>query len=444
MRIQLSDHFTYKKLLRFVLPSITMMIFTSIYSVVDGLFVSNFVGKTPFAAINLIMPVLTILSSIGLMIGAGGTAIVGKTLGENDRERASKYFSMLVYVVAAIGVVFGLIGFFAMRPLAMLLGAEGIMLNDCVLYGRVFVLVMPFQMLQMSFQSFFVTAEKPKLGLATTVIAGVSNIILDTLFIVVIPWGLLGAAFATAISQVLGAVIAIVYFGRKNDSLLRLTTKTKLYGKVLLKSCTNGSSEMVSNVANSMVSMLYNYQLMRFAGENGVAAYGVTMYVSFIFAAIFFGYSMGCAPIISYQFGAENHSGLKNMFRKSMVLMAATGITMLLFVIVAAAPLSKIFVGYDQELYDMTVHAFKIFAASFLIMGISTFASAFFTALNDGKVSAIIAFLRTLVFNVLTILIIPQLFGLNGVWWAVVVAEIASFIVSIAFLILKRKKYRYA
>lgn len=443
MRIQLSDHFSYNKLLRFVLPSVTMMIFTSIYSVIDGLFVSNFVGKTPFAAINLIMPVLTILSSIGLMIGAGGTAIVGKTLGENDRERANQYFSMLVYVIAAIGVVFGLIGFLAMRPLAAVLGAKGAMLNDCVLYGRVIVLALPFQMLQMSFQNFFVTAEKPALGLTVSIVAGVSNMILDALFIMVFKWGLFGAAFATALSQVFGAVLALIYFGRKNDSLLRLTGKTKFYGKVLFKSCTNGSSEMVSNVANSMVSILYNYQLMRFAGENGIAAFGVIMYVSFIFAAIFFGYSMGCAPIISYQYGAGNHKELKNMFKKSMVIMTAKGVVMLFLVILTAAPLSKIFVGYDPELYQMTVHAFKIFAVSFLLMGISTFASAFFTALNDGRVSAIIAFLRTLVFNVLTILILPLLFGLNGVWWAIVVAEIASFIVSIAFLYLKRNKYRY-
>ncbi|AFQ43789.1 MATE family efflux transporter [Desulfosporosinus meridiei] len=444
MRIQLSDHFTYNKLLRFVLPSITMMIFTSIYSVVDGFFVSNFVGKTPFAAINLIMPVLFILSSIGLMIGAGGTAIVGKTLGENDREQANKYFSMLVCVIAVAGVVFGTVGFFAIRPLAMALGAEGAMLEDCVLYGRVIVLVMPFQMMQMSFQSFFITAEKPKLGLATTVIAGVSNIMLDVLFIVVFQWGLFGAAFATALSQTLGAVIALVYFLRKNDSLLRLTTKTKFYGKVLLRSCTNGSSEMVSNVAASLVSMLYNYQLMRFAGENGVAAYGVIMYVSFIFSAIFYGYSMGSAPIISYQFGAGNHNELKNMFRKSMVLMAVTGSAMLLLVIVAADPLAKVFVGYDQDLYDMTVHAFRIFAIAFLLTGFSTFASAFFTALNDGKISAAIAFLRTLLFETSAILIIPALLGLDGVWWAIVVAEFAAFIVTIAFLIMKRKKYRYA
>lgn len=426
------------------MPSISMMIFTSIYSVVDGLFVSNFVGKTPFAAINLIMPVLSILSSLGLMIGAGGTAIVGKTLGENEKEKANEYFSMLAIVVALLGIVFGVIGFFAVRPLAMALGAEGEMLSHCVLYGRVIILALPFQMLQMSFQSFFITAEKPKLGLGITVLSGVSNMILDALFIIVFKWGLLGAALATAFCQALGAVIALVYFSRKNDSLLKLTTKTRLYAKVIMQACVNGSSEMVSNVASSIINTLYNFQLMRFAGEDGVAAFGVVMYVSFIFSAIFYGYTMGSAPIISYQFGAENQIELKNMFKKSMIIMVVMGVIMLLAVMVAAAPLAKIFVGYDKGLYDMTVRAFRIFAITFLLNGCSIFGSGFFTALNDGRTSAIIAFLRTLVFEVTAILIIPAFFGLDGVWWSIVAAEFAAVIVTVSFLVKKRNKFNYA
>lgn len=443
MRIKLSDHFTYGKLFRFVLPSIAMMIFTSIYSVIDGLFVSNLVGKTAFAAINLIMPVLFILSAIGLMLGTGGTAIVGKTLGEHDRELANKYFSMLVYVVAVIGVIVGAIGFSAMRPLAVLLKAEGSMLEDCVLYGRIIIAALPFQMLQMCFQSFFITAEKPKLGLAVTVGAGVTNMVLDALFIAVFKWGLMGAAFATALSQTIGTVLSLIYFASKNSSLLRLTTKTKLYRRVILRACTNGSSEMVNNIASSIVTMLYNLQLMRFAGEDGIAAYGVVMYVSFIFAAVFLGYSMGSAPIVSYQFGAQNHKELKNMFRKSMTVTLVTGVLMLVLVNVTAVPLTNIFVGYDKELCDMTIHAFRIFSLSFLCIGVSIFASSFFTALNDGKVSAIIAFLRTLVFNILTVLILPEFFEVDGVWWSVVVAETAAVIVSVAFLVSNRKKYRY-
>lgn len=444
MRIQLSEHFTYRKLLRFVLPSIAMMIFTSIYSVVDGLFVSNFVGKIPFAAINLIMPVLFILGSIGLMAGAGGSAILGKTLGENEGEKAKKYFSTMVYALAATGLIFGLIGFAVMQPLSIALQAEGEMLADCVLYGRVLMLALPFQMLQMAFQSFFITAEKPKLGLMVTLIAGVTNMVLDALLIVVFQWGLFGAAIATAASQIFGALLAILYFARKNDSLLQLTLKTKLYWKVLLNVCTNGSSEMVSNLAASLINMLYNFQLMRFAGENGVAAYGVIMYVSFVFSAIFYGYTMGSAPIISYQYGAQNHTELKNMFKKSTHIMLAAGIIMVVSVITTAGPLTKVFVGYDQDLYDMTVHAFQVFAVTFLLSGFSIFGSGFFTALNNGKISAAIAFLRTFVFEVFAILMMPIIFGLDGIWWAVVVAESAAFLVTGIFLLIKRKTYHYA
>ncbi len=442
MRIQLSDHFTYKKLLRFVFPSIIMMIFTSIYSVVDGLFVSNFVGKTPFAAVNLIMPILIILGSLGFMIGTGGTAIVGKTLGEGEPQKANAYFSMLLYVVFIIGAAFALIGCIFLRPLSRLLGAEGVFLENCVLYGRIILVALPFFMLQNMFQSFFVTAEKPKLGLLVTVFSGCLNIVLDALLVAVFRWGLAGAALATAASQIAGTFVAVAYFGRKNDSLLQLT-KTRFYGKVLWKACVNGSSEMVSNIASSVVTMLYNFQLMRYAGENGVAAFGVVMYVSFLFAAIFYGYAVGSAPIISYHFGAGSHAELQNIFGKSMRIIGITGVAMFLLIKITATPLSTIFVGYDKELLGITVHAFQIFAISFLLSGFSAFASAFFTALNDGVISAAIAFLRTLLFETASILLLPSLFGLNGVWWAIVVAEAASFIIAAFFLWIKRKKYRY-
>lgn len=447
MKIQLSDHFTYNRLLRFVLPSIIMMIFTSIYSVVDGLFVSNFVGKTPFAAINMISPVLSILGSLGLMIGTGGTAIVGKTLGEGKgekkREEANAYFSMLIYIVFIIGVVLGVVGLIFIRPLSQMLGANS-MLKECVLYGSVILPAMPFFMLQYAFQSFFITAEKPKLGLAVTVIAGVMNIALDALFIIVFKWGLFGAAFATALSQIVGTLIAIIYFSRKNDSLLHLTRKTKFYGKVLLKACTNGSSEMVGNIAASVITMLYNFQLMRFIGEDGVAAYGVIMYVSFIFSAIYYGYAMGSAPIISYQYGAGNHEELKNMFGKSLTLTGIVGILMLFIAKVLSAPLSNIFVGYDKELFDLTIHAFEIYSFSFLFSGFTAFGSSFFTALNDGLVSALISFLRTFIFEIGSILILPIIFGIDGVWFAIVIAEIAAFFVTGFFFYRKRRKYHYA
>lgn len=444
MQIQLSEHFTYKKLLQFVLPSIIMMVFTSIYSIVDGLFVSNFVGKTPFAAINMVMPVLTILGSFGFMIGAGGTAIVGKTLGEGDRDKANRYFSMLIYVVIGLGIVFAGVGLVFMRPLASFLGASGDMLEYCVLYGRVILAALPFFMLQNSFQNFFVMAEKPNLGLGVTVISGVLNIVLDALFIIIFKWGLFGAAFATAFSQAVGAGIALVYFTRKNGSLLRLTPKTGIDGKVLWKACANGSSEMVGNLAASVVTMLYNFQLMRLIGEDGVAAFGVIAYFGFIFSAIFYGYAVGCSPIVSYQFGADNQAELKNLLRKSLGIIGITGIAMVLLSRLGAVPLSKMFVGYDEELFKLTVHGFKIYSVSFLFSGFSAFGSAFFTALNDGLVSAVISFLRTFVFEIGSILILPFVFGVDGIWTAIVVAELAALTVTIIFLVVKRKKYHYA
>ncbi len=443
MRIQLSDHFTYNRLLRFVLPSITTMVFISIYSVVDGLFVSNFVGKTPFAAINLIMPVLMMLNAVGLMVGAGGSAIIGLTLGENKKELAGQYFSTLIYSLSAAGIILSAAGFLMMKPISAALGAEGEILEDCVLYGHIVIAALPFAMLQMAFQSFFITAEKPKLGLAVTITSGVSNMILDAVFILGFKWGLFGAAFATATSQALGATLALVYFARKNDSLLRLALRTKFYGSVLLKACANGASEMVSNIAASVISMLYNYQLMRLAGENGIAAFGVVMYVSFIFDAIFYGYSMGSSPVVSYHYGAANYVELRNLFKKSLVIMLFAGVLMLLSVTIAAAPLAALFVGYDKALYAMTVYAFRIFSMTYLFSGFTKFSSGFFTALNDGKISAIISFLRTFVFEIGAVIIMPELLGLDGVWWAIVVAEIAAFVVSVFFLMAKRSKYRY-
>lgn len=443
MRIRLSDHFNYNKLLRFVAPSVVMMVFISLYNVVDGFFVSNYVGKIPFASITMIMPVLMVLGAVGLMVGTGGTAIIGKTLGEHDPKRANRYFSMLVYVLVLAGIVISIITFWTMRPIATALGARGEMLEDCVLYGRILIIALPCEMLQMAFGSFFVVAEKPKLGLLVTVMAGGANMVLDALFIAVFRWGLPGAAWATAISQAIGAGVAVIYFARKNDSLLRLTAKTKLYGRVLLNACINGSSEMVSNMAASVVTMLYNYQLLRFVGENGVAAYGVILYVSFIFSAIFYGYTMGSAPVISYVYGAKNRAELKNLFRKSMAVMFLTGIVMVIFVILSADALAKVFVGYDDNLYNLTVQAFHIFAVIFLFEGVSIFSSGFFTALNNGKISALIAFLRTFVFEVSAVLVMPLLWGVTGIWWAIVVAEISAFLVSVVFLKIKRRQYHY-
>ncbi len=442
--IQLSDHFTYRRLIRFTLPSIGMMIFASVYSVVDGFFVSNFAGKTPFAAINLIWPFLMILSTVGFMFGTGGSAIVAKSFGEGKNEQANRYFSLFVYIALALGILFAILGFIFIRPIAILLGAEGEMLENAVRYARIILLALPFNVLQLLFQSFFVTAEKPQLGLMVTVSSGVTNMVLDAVLVILLPQELKlsGAALATAMSQVVGGVIPVIYFGRKNSSILRLG-KTTFYGRAVLHACINGSSEFMSNISMSIVSMLYNIQLLKYAGEDGIAAYGVMMYVSMIFAAAFIGYSIGTAPVVSYHYGAGNHAELKGILRKSLVMIGCFGITMILAAEILATPLAKMFVGYDATLMELTVSGFRIFSLSFGFMGFAIFASGFFTALNDGVTSALISFLRTLVFQVAAVLLLPALFGIDGVWFSIVAAEVMAVIFGAIFLVAKRDKYHY-
>lgn len=442
MNIQLSDHFTYKKLIKFTLPSVLMMIFTSIYGVVDGIFISNFAGKTQFAAVNFIMPFLMILGTFGFMFGAGGSALISKTMGEGNMPKANRLFSMLTYISVITGVILAVLGIIFIRPVASLLGASGDMLDHCVIYGRIILAVLPAYMLQMEFQSFFITAEKPHLGLASTVAAGVTNMVLDALFIAVFKWDVAGAAAATAISQVVGGMIPIIYFARPNSSLFRLG-KTSFDGRALIKVCTNGSSELMSNISMSLVSMLYNTQLMSYAGEDGVAAYGTLMYVNMIFIAIFIGYTTGSAPIVSYNYGAQNRSELKSIFKKSLLIIIASSICMLILGEVLSKPLSYVFAGQEAELMSLTVRGFSIFSFSFLFCGIAIYGSGFFTALNNGLVSALMSFLRTLVFQVAAVIILPILFDIDGIWISIVVAELMASTVTAVFLAAMRKKYGY-
>ena len=444
MRIQLSDHFTYGKLIRFTMPSIAMMIFTSVYGVVDGFFVSNFAGKTPFLAVNLIMPFLMIVATVGFMFGTGGTALVAKIFGEGDKEKANKYFSLFVYVSFALGVIFAILGIVFIRPISALLGAEGELLENCVVYARIILAALPFYVLQLLFQSFFPAAEKSQLGLAVTVLAGVTNMVLDAVLVILLPqeYKLAGAAIATAMSQFVGGVIPLFYFFRKNNSILRLG-KTSFDGKAILKACANGSSEFMSNVSMSIVGMLYNIQLLKYAGENGVAAYGVMMYVSMIFSAAFIGYSIGVAPVISYHNGAQNYKESKGLLRQSLIMIGVFGVGMVAAAELLALPLSNIFVGYDAELMNLTVSGFKIFALSFIFMGFAIFSSGFFTALNDGLTSALISFLRTLVFQIAAVLLLPLIWEIDGVWISIVVAEVMAAAISAFFLVVKRKKYHY-
>lgn len=440
--IRLSDHFTYSKLLRFTLPSIVMMVFTSIYGVVDGLFVSNFAGKTAFASVNLVMPFVMILGGMGFMIGTGGTALVSKILGEGDPDTANRTFSMMVLFTLALGIVLSAAGIVFMRPVSRFLGATDAMMDDCVLYGRIVTGFTFAFMLQNVFQSFFIAAEKPKLGLKVTVAAGLANMVLDALFIAVFNWGVAGAAIATGLSQCVGGVLPLVYFLRPNSSLLRLSP-TRLRLRPILAACGNGSSELMSNISSSVVSMLYNFQLMRLAGEDGVSAYGVLMYVQFIFISIYIGYSIGCAPVVSYHFGAQNHGELKNLLGKSVLLMGCTGVALTALAMALADPLSRLFVGYDAGLFALTSHAFRLFTWSFLLAGFNIYASGFFTALNNGGISAAISFLRTLVFQSASVLILPIFLDVDGIWWAITVAEVFAFLISVMFLLAKRGKYHY-
>ena len=441
-QIQLSDHFTYQKLLRFVLPSIVMMVFTSIYGVVDGLFVSNFAGKTPFAAINLVMPFIMVLGGIGFMIGTGGTALVSKVLGEGEPEKAKRYFTMMILFTLLVGAVLAVFGVTMMEKVARFFGATDEMLHDCVLYGRIVISFTAAFMLQNVFQSFLIAAEKPKLGLIATVAAGVTNMALDALFIAGFHWGVAGAAIATGLSQCVGGLFPLIYFLRPNSSKLRLV-RTKLELRPILNACGNGSSELMSNISLSIVSMIYNFQLLKYIGEDGISAYGVLMYVQFVFIAIDIGYSIGCAPIVGFHFGAQNHTELKNMLGKSVKLMCGAGVVMAVLAQVLAAPLARLFVGYDEVLYTLTCHAFRLFSFAFLFAGFNIFASSFFTALNNGLISAVISFLRTLVLQTSSVILLPLIFGVDGIWYAITAAEIFATTISVIFLFAKRKKYHY-
>ena len=443
MKIMLSDHFTYKNLLRFTFPTVIMMVFISVYGVVDGFFVSNYAGKTAFAAINLIMPFVMVLGGMGFMIGTGGTALVSKVMGEGDSERANRLFSEIISFTVIFGAVLSAVGVAVMRPVSVLLGATPEMIDDCVLYGRIVVGFTAAFMLQNVFQSFFIAAEKPKLGLAATVAAGLTNMVLDALFVGGFNWGIAGAAVATGISQCVGSIFPLIYFAAQNKSRLRLSFAMPEI-KPVLASCANGSSELMSNISASIVGMLYNFQLMRLLGEDGVSAYGVMMYVQFIFTAVFFGFSTGSAPIISYHFGADNPSEVKNMLVKSVVFMEASGAVLTAAAIAMSPLLADIFVGYDVQLKELTEHAFRIYCLHFLLAGFNIFASSFFTALNNGAVSAAISFIRTLVFQVAAVLLLPLVLGENGIWCSVLVADAGATVLSVIFLYKKRYEYGYA
>ena len=443
MKIQLSDHFTTGRLLRFALPSIVMMIFTSFYGVVDGIFVSNFTGSTAFASLNLVWPYIMILGGVGFILGVGGTALVSYQMGTGDRKLATRTFSLIVYTAIAVGLLLTLVGELTLAPVCRLMGASEAMLPHCLAYGRVMLLgIIPFT-LQNMFQSFLVAAEKPRLGLWVTVAAGITNMVLDYLFMGPFHWGVVGAAWATTLSECVGGLIPLLYFCFPNSSLYRLG-KTLWDGAALLQTCTNGMSEFVTNISMSLVNMLYNLQLMKYIGEDGVAAYGVIQYVAFFFVAIYIGYSMGTAPIVSFHYGAENYDELKNLFRKGMGFIAVAALCMITLSQTLANVVAGIFVGYDAELTALTAHAFRIYSLAFLMSGFNIYGSDFFTALNNGKISAAISFIRTILLEMSAVMLLPLAFGVDGIWIALPIAEALALIVTVQFLIRKRHMYHYA
>lgn len=442
VNIELSEHFTYRKLLKFTFPSIIMMVLASVYGVVDGFFISNYIGAEAFAAVNIVMPFLMIFGAVGFMVGTGGSALVSYTFGVGDSKKANETFSLLIYVLIGIGILFTLIGLVFLKPICSILGADEVMLPYCVNYGRIILWALVPFMLQNVFQSFLVTAERPNLGLYITIAAGVVNIVLDAVLVGSFRLGVEGAAVATAISQCIAGVIPLVYFAIPNKSKLRLG-KTSLDMKSIVKACGNGASEFMTNISLSIVNMLYNWQLMRLLGTNGVVAYGVIMYVNFIFLAIYIGYSMGSAPIVGFHYGAGNKDELKNLFTKSLKIIFAVSITLTVIAEFLASPLSKIFVSYDKELLEITIKAFSIYSLSFLLSGFNIYVSAFFTALNDGITSAGISFCRTLIFQIISVLLLPVFMGASGIWFAVIVAELLALVVSVLCLVCNRRKYAY-
>lgn len=443
MNIQLSDHFDYKRLIIFTVPSMMMMILSSIYGMVDGYFVSNFVGKNALAAINLIMPFPMICSAIGMMLGSGGAALIARTLGRKQNERANRIFSLVITVSTLIALVSAILGAIFIPEISVLLGANEAILDECVVYGRIFMFsLVPFA-LQSIFDVLLVTAERPRLGLVFTICAGLTNIVLDLLLLGYFHLGIEGAAWATFFSSLVGGVGPLLYFLLPNKSMLRLASKPIWDGRVLQKICWNGSSEMISSISGSVCAILYNLQLMSLMGEDGVAAYGVIMYVDFIFISLLGGYMMGLENIVAYHHGAENHEEVKSLRQKSLKFVAIMGLLMFVAAELSAGALANFFVGYDQALTELATHAFRLYASAFLVMGFNSFASSFFTALGNGSISATISFCHTFVFEILAVLLLPLCLGADGIWLSLLVAECCCLLVSWFFFKRNQKRYQY-
>ena len=448
MKIRLSDHFTFKKLLKAALAPMLMMVFTSLYTIVDGVCISNFCGKESFAGVNLIFPIIMIVGGLGFMLGTGGSALVGKLLGEKKDLEARQTFTMTIIFTILIGLTITIAGVLLIETLvyAMTSVATGDisqkMIDEAILYGRLLMAGQVFFMLQNVFQSFFIVDEKPVLGFVFILIGGLTNIVLDILFIGVCKWGIIGAAAATICGYLSGSLGPIIYFLiRKNDYIHFERTKLKL--KPLIKICFNGSSEFVNNISSSIVSIVFNMQLLHYFGEDGINAYGIIMYLAFVFTAIFLGYSSAVAPIESYNYGAQNNKELKNVLIKSLIITSILSVSMFIISFTLAEPFSFIFANGSDTLLKITTNGMRIYSIAFLFIGLSIYISTFFTALNNGLISALIAFLRTLVFQIVFVFVFPLFLGKYGIFFAILAAEIMSILLAITFLLIYKKKYRY-
>ena len=446
--IHLSDHFTYKKILRFTIYPILMMLITSIYWIVDGFFISNYVGPSAFAGVNLIFPVVMIVACIGFMFGSGGAALVSKKLGEGDSDGANKTFSLITYVTLGTGLILSLIFFFLVRPIAMgfasinQVEASEAMIDSAEVYGRIMVGGVFLYIMQGYFHSFFSVNEKSSLGFLFTLISGLTNMLLDYLLIGVFRAGVVGAACASLSGMFISAVGPFLYFRFGKNNLIKLG-KPRWNLNEITQSIANGSSEFVSNVSGSIVTIVFNVQLLKYIGEVGVSAYGIIGYVCFVFFAIFIGYSIGIAPVIGYNYGAKNPVELTNVLRKSFVIISVSGVAMTLLSAGLADPITRIFSAGVGELHTLGVRAMRIFSICYLMAGFSMFGSSFFTALNNGLISALISFCRTLVFQLGSVFVLPLIVGVDGIWFSIIVAEFLSMVMTIIFISARRRKYGY-
>ena len=445
----LNKHWTKFQLLKYAFPSIVMMFTISVYEIIDGFFISNFIDSTSFAAVNLVFPFLMILASFGMMIGSGSSAIIANKMGENKPQVANRYFSMFVYFLIICGILLSVIGIFVTKPVVILLGAEDYLLDVATYYGLMSLISMPAYILQTAFLTFYNTAGKPKMGLITAIISGVTIFVLDFVFVAILNFGINGILIATITTEYVSAIIPICYFARKkNKSLLRFVGPKEAFKNqnpssiaLILKSCLNGSSEAVQEIAASLVILLCMFQINKFIGEDGLVAYGIIDYAWIVFNSFYLGFAVAVAPLMSYQQGADNRAEMKNLLKCGLTIIIIASIVSFALSILLAPVIAGVFVSYDPHLAEYSVYAFRIYSISFLFAGISIYGSSVFTSLGDGLTSALIAFLRTLVFEAAALLILPEIIGSDGIWFAIGFAEVLATILTIVFLCVKRKKF---